>query len=164
MFCLLMATVSQLRWWHDFFCWSLYTSLNISGRFRKDKKLKSLKVAAEGLNAVAAQCILCVHSWKSVTNCLKYPGFLPAFQCKWMWPCMIRKNRQVPWLLSWDCGSEKVVFFHPVWNLISESWANHRKPNRTEVWFIGVGESEIWFYCWLKWVFSQQTWRVKKHL
>lgn len=28
-----MATVSQLRWWYDFFCWSLCTSLNISERF-----------------------------------------------------------------------------------------------------------------------------------
>lgn len=82
MFCLLMATVSQLRWWYDIFCWSLCTSLNISEMFsiypqEPKKKVKSLKVAAEDLNAVARQCVVCVLYLKichKVSVILRFPS------------------------------------------------------------------------------------------
>lgn len=128
MFCLLMATVSQLRWWYDFFCWSLCTSLNISQRFRisvftlRNKKGKNkwrasrLLLKTLMLEHPSVLCVFC--TWRLVTNSLSYSGFLPEFQCNWTWLTVCddtsdRKNSQCPWFLSWDCGSKKALFFLP---------------------------------------------------
>lgn len=72
-----------------------------------------------------------------------------------------RKNSQVPWFyIGTVVQKEWCSSSHLAWNLTSQGWVNHRKSSRIEVWFIGVGESEICFYCWFFFI-SNKLWELK---